>query len=117
MWVYSAGSLRETWNRPECHSSPGIGNDSKIMVPHRTDLHVQIGIMTSQIYRDVSLEQHERLLMGTMGAKFVFINDNARLHRANIVYKCLQSEDIVIMDWHALSLDLNPAQNVWDILG
>ncbi|GFY12316.1 uncharacterized protein TNCV_284191 [Trichonephila clavipes] len=29
-----------------------------------------------------------------MGAKFLFMDDNARPHRANIVDECLQSEDI-----------------------
>ncbi|GFV90266.1 uncharacterized protein TNCV_4379811 [Trichonephila clavipes] len=29
-----------------------------------------------------------------MGAEFLFMDDNARPHRANIVNECLQSEDI-----------------------
>ncbi|GFU68526.1 HTH_Tnp_Tc3_2 domain-containing protein [Trichonephila clavipes] len=29
MWTYPAGSIRGTWNRPECHLQ---GNDSKMMV-------------------------------------------------------------------------------------
>ncbi|GFX01445.1 hypothetical protein TNCV_1864191 [Trichonephila clavipes] len=29
-----------------------------------------------------------------MGAEFLFMDDNARPHRANIVDECLQSEDI-----------------------
>ncbi|GIY66453.1 adult-specific rigid cuticular protein 15.7 [Caerostris extrusa] len=31
MWTYPAGSIRGTWNRPRV-SSPGFGNDSKMMV-------------------------------------------------------------------------------------
>ncbi|KFM66908.1 Transposable element Tcb1 transposase, partial [Stegodyphus mimosarum] len=65
-----------------------------IILGSRTDLHVQIGTMTSQIYRDVILEQHVRLFRGAMGAQFVFMDDNARPHRANIISECLQSEDI-----------------------
>ncbi|GFY16932.1 transposable element Tcb2 transposase [Trichonephila clavipes] len=52
-----------------------------------------------------------------MGAEFLFIDDNARSHRANIVDECLQSEDIIRMDWRAYSPDLNPIQHVWDMLG
>ncbi|GBN84019.1 hypothetical protein AVEN_128407-1 [Araneus ventricosus] len=31
---------------------------------------------------------------GRQGAEFLFMDDNARPHRANIVDECLQSEDI-----------------------
>ncbi|GFX12190.1 transposable element Tcb1 transposase [Trichonephila clavipes] len=64
----------------------------------RTDLHVQSVTMTGHIYRDVILEQHVRLFRGATGAEFLFMDDNARPHRANIVDECLQSEDITRMD-------------------
>ncbi|GFV40425.1 transposable element Tc3 transposase [Trichonephila clavipes] len=48
---------------------------------YRTDLHAQSVTMTGLIY----LEQHVRLFRGAMGAEFLFMDDNARPHRANIV--------------------------------
>ncbi|GFW38394.1 uncharacterized protein TNCV_1332471 [Trichonephila clavipes] len=47
--------------------------------------------MTGHIYRDVILEQHVRLFRGAMGVEFLFMDDNARPHRANIVDEFLQS--------------------------
>ncbi|GFU40890.1 transposable element Tcb1 transposase [Trichonephila clavipes] len=62
-----------------------------IILGSRTDLHVQSVTMTGHIYRDVILEQHVRLFRGAMGAEFLFMDDNARPHRANIVDEFLQS--------------------------
>ncbi|GFX48207.1 transposable element Tcb2 transposase [Trichonephila clavipes] len=83
-----------------------------IILGFRTDLHVQSVTMTGLIYQDVILEQHVRLFWGAMGAEFLFMDDNARPHRANIVDECLESEDITRMDWSAYSPSLNPIEHV-----
>ncbi|GFW04426.1 transposable element Tcb1 transposase [Trichonephila clavipes] len=69
-----------------------------IILSSRTDLHVQSVTMTGHIYRDVILEQHVRLFRDAMDAEFLFMDDNARPHRANIVDEYLQSEDITRMN-------------------
>ncbi|GFT79815.1 transposable element Tc3 transposase [Trichonephila clavipes] len=88
-----------------------------IILGCKNDLHVQSVTMTGHIYRDVILEQHVRLFRVAMGAEFLFMDDNARPHRTNIVDECLQSEDITRMDWPAYSQDFNPIKHVWDMLG
>ncbi|GFU60906.1 transposable element Tcb1 transposase [Trichonephila clavipes] len=72
-----------------------------IILGSRSSLHVQSVTMTGPIYRDVILEQDVRLFRGAKGAEFLFMDDNARPHRANILDECLQSEDITRMDWPA----------------
>ncbi|GFX56747.1 transposable element Tcb1 transposase [Trichonephila clavipes] len=79
-----------------------------IILGSRTDLHVQSVTMTCHIYRNVILEQHVRLFRGAMGAEILFMYDNARPRRANIVDECLQSEAIICMDCPAYLLDLIP---------
>ncbi|GFT61947.1 transposable element Tcb1 transposase [Trichonephila clavipes] len=69
-----------------------------IILGSRTDLNVQSVAMTGHIYRDVILEQHVCLFRCAMGAEVLFMDDNARPQRANIVDECLQSEDITRMD-------------------
>ncbi|GFX90449.1 transposable element Tcb1 transposase [Trichonephila clavipes] len=88
-----------------------------IILGSRTDLHAQNLTMTGHIYRDVILEQHCRLFRGARGAEFLFMDDNARPHRTNIVDECLQLENITRMDWPAYSPNLNPIKHVLDIFG
>ncbi|GFY27328.1 transposable element Tcb1 transposase [Trichonephila clavipes] len=112
------GTLYHQENTIERHRYGGAGwlLWRRIILGSRTGLHVQSVTMTGHIYRDVILEQHVRLFRGAMGAEFLFMDDNARPHRANNVDECLQSEDITRMDRPANSPDLNPIEHEWDML-
>ncbi|GFW39994.1 DDE_3 domain-containing protein [Trichonephila clavipes] len=105
-------NIQENTTEPHRYGGAGwlVWRGITLVCGSRTDLHVQSVTMTGNIYRDVILEQHVRLFRGAMGAEFLFMDDQARNHRANIVDECLQSEDITRMDWPAYSPDLNPIE-------
>ncbi|GFW29422.1 uncharacterized protein TNCV_743641 [Trichonephila clavipes] len=86
------GTLNHQENTIERHRYGGAGwlVWGGIILGSRTDLHVQSATLTGHIYRDVMLEQHVPLFRGATGAEFLFMDDNARPHRANILDKCLQ---------------------------
>lgn len=48
---------------------------------------------------------------GAVGPGFVLMHDNVRLHEAKVCQQFLHNEDNV-MDWPALSPDLNPIEYI-----
>ncbi|GFW73966.1 transposable element Tcb1 transposase [Trichonephila clavipes] len=113
--------LRLTWSREHALWTPQQW--SCVMFSDESRFSLQSGFRRTLIWRapecsddrphllDVILEQHLRLFRGAMGAEFLFMDDNARPHRANIVDDYLQSEDITRVDWPAYSRDLNPIEH------
>jgi transposase len=47
----------------------------------------------------------------------MFMDDNARPHRARIVEHFLQQEAVQTIPWPAMSVDMNSIEHVWDFIG
>ena len=45
--------------------------------------------------------------------KFIYMQDNASIHKARMVMEYLKEEQLNVLDWPPRSPDLNPIENVW----
>jgi hypothetical protein len=85
----------------------------------KLDLYVLDGNLTGQKYRDnvfaprvvPHFDNH------ALADRLMFMDDNARPHRARIVQHFLQQEAVQTIPWHAMSPDMNPIEHVWDFIG
>lgn len=81
-------------------------------------LYVVEGIMRQDQYRDVL--QHRLLpqLRDWFGEmeKFIFMQDGAPCHTAKSIKKFLSEEKVPLLDWPGNSPDVNPIENVWELL-
>ncbi|GBN90642.1 hypothetical protein AVEN_250107-1 [Araneus ventricosus] len=75
------------------------------------------GFFTAVRYRDEILHPLVWSFIATMGTDIIFMDDNARPHRARLVRSYVESETIPQMAWPARSSELNPIEHVSDILG
>ncbi len=70
----------------------------------------------------VNGEIYERLLRERLQSDMlqhqadIFMHDNAPCHRASIVSRFFQEENIQVLDWPGNSPDINPIENAWFIL-
>nr|CAH7729531.1 unnamed protein product [Callosobruchus chinensis] len=79
----------------------------------RTQLIHIPGTMTGAYYLQNIINAIVQPLHNGIGDQFIFMDDNARLHRTRAVQQALENENIARLEWLAMSPDMSLIEHVW----
>lgn len=79
-------------------------------------LHFIEGIMDRFMYKGILSSQMLPSAKTLIGGKYIFQHDNDPKHTSKVVKEFLAQKKVKVLDWPAMSPDLNPIEQIWQLL-